>query len=228
LYGKQVPVFIASSGNGFEFTNGKVKVGSRTGQDIDKLNQEYEKFCKLELRKIVDKQIQKLRHKKVKVKLDFIQGNKKIQKDEFLSVNDYLDRFGYSRDIKIEIGVADKEWGINSIDPKNKQFTLFFNQSLIKYDSGRHIEYVVAHELTHIFHRHHQQEFHNTLARLYTRKQDSENFFSNRISYLFKKNGTSSGISFIVLAILAAIVIISSFRYLSTFIDQLFIPQTRF
>ncbi len=228
LFGKQVPVYTKGVGNSFEYRYNQVWVGSSVGGDMDKLNSAFEKYCQVELKKIVTNQIQKLRSKKVKVKLDYIRAGKKVQVDEVLSVNDYLDKFGYSREIEIEIKPAEKEWGINSIDGKRKQFKLFFNQNLIKYDSGKHIEYVVAHELTHVFHRHHEKEFHNTLARLYLRKKTSENFFSNRIRFVFAKSQVSNSLFIFLIGVFVVIVLFLLFGYLSQIFSLLLTPQTRF
>jgi predicted metal-dependent hydrolase len=228
LHGKKLPVYTTSQWPDFVVQGDKVLVTSKLAQNFELLNQSWDRYCQIELRKIVDRQIRKLRTKAIKVKLDYNQNGQKLQKNEVLSVNDYLDKFGYSRSIEIEIGSSQKEWGINKIDPKQKKFTLFFNQNLLKYDSGKHIQYVVAHELVHVFHRDHGPQFQASLNRLYAQKNQSESFWGSGIRTVFNSKQVNSGLLWFIIAVAIGLFLILLSRYLGGVLEGVFSPQSRF
>lgn len=128
-----------------------------------------------------------LQNKKVQVKLKYLQGKKEIYLTKKLSVNDYLKEMGFEKEIHLEFGHSTKEWGVNYIDNKKKKFKLFFNKNLILYDSASHIDYVVGHELGHVFVRDHGPEFNKVVAQLHSGKTSSESFFKSGIGKLFPK-----------------------------------------
>jgi hypothetical protein len=169
--------------NGSEFFAGKNLLNSTT-----KLNQRFDDLAKKYLQKIIQKEINKLRNKVIKTPITYKQGNKTFTKEERVSINSYLKKIGFSQKISFEIGKSDKEWGINKLGKGKKEFSLFFNLNLVKYDSGEHIAYVVAHELCHVFHRNHGPEFQQTLKRLYSKKTKSESFFKYGIKNVFKNS----------------------------------------
>jgi|694.fasta_scaffold15553_9 hypothetical protein len=166
---------------------------SKIAKDFDRLVESYEKFCKKQLASIIQSQIARLKTKKIPVELMYTDGVKTFVQRENLSVRDYLKKIGYKEKLEYKIGHYEKEWGINEINPKQKKFVLYFNQSLIKYDNGPHIEYVVAHELTHVFHRDHGDQFQATLARIFPKKRTSEQFFNRGIGRLFQSTEMISG-----------------------------------
>jgi predicted metal-dependent hydrolase len=200
------------------FDGKRFLANQRIGRDFEKLISVYEKFCKQQLAKIIDRQVANLRRKKVAVELMYTDGIKQFAKRENLSVDDYLKKINYKQKLEYKIGVYEKEWGINEINPKQKKFILYFNQSLIKYDKGPHIEYVVAHELTHVFHRDHGDQFHATLARIFPRKRTSEEFFKTGISRRFALPNLD--ISYTWLWFILAIIILAGIYWLFGFVSN--------
>jgi len=190
--------------------NGKYfEVNKTIGTNFDKLNIEFNSYCKNKLKNIIESQISRLRQKTVEVELIYTDGVKTFPKKIQTSVNKYLKEIGYSTIIDFEIGKYEKEWGINAINPKNKKFTLYFNQDLIKYDDGPNIEYVVAHELTHVFHRDHGEGFNTALQRLFPKKRTAEEFFKSGIATRFRLPNLSGGKNFnLVLIVLVAAILI--------------------
>ena len=180
---------------------GRFEVSTDATKTQESLNKAFDDYCTAELKKIIDVQIAQLRQKKVDVDIPHTDGKKTFDKTLNLSVDDYLTLYQFSKKLDYKIGAYEKEWGINEINPTKKIFTLHFNLNLIKYDSGEHIKYVVAHELTHVFHRDHGPKFQQTLERIYPRKNDSENFFNWRLASMFGKQDSS--FQYIVLGLVA-------------------------
>ena len=141
-----------------------------------------------------------MRTKEIDIDLNYTDGTKKKTK---VSVNSYLKLCGYEPKIEYKVGVYEKEWGINELKAGTKNFTLYFNVNLIKYDSGSHIEYVVAHELAHVFFRDHGTEFNDALFKLYPRKKESEYFFNIRLPSIFGAQDDQGLFYFVVFSLLA-------------------------
>ncbi|MEM1312198.1 MAG: M48 family metallopeptidase [Patescibacteria group bacterium] len=186
----------------FIFRNQKFWVSSRIANNSAVINKEFDKFCEIELGKIIDKAIDKLKRKKIKLALDHTDGKTTFKKVVTLAIDDYLKLIGFDKKVEYKIGNYEKEWGINQINIKQKNFVLFFNLNLIKFDSGEHIKYVVAHELAHIFHRDHGKEFNTTLEKLFPAKRSSENFFDFRLPQMFSSKTSSSGNLFLFFVII--------------------------
>ncbi len=191
------------------FDGNKFWVKPEISKNFSKFQREYEKFCIRELKKIIRSGIASLRDKRVSVSLNYTDGKKTFAKQVKFSVNEYLKELKYSSQIDFKIGQYEKEWGINQINPRKKKFILFFNQNLIKYDSGKHIRHVVAHELAHVFVRDHGSEFHRVLAQLDSGKRQSEDFFSRGIVNVFQNSnlGISNRVFIIILAIALILVL---------------------
>jgi|GEM_PF-2804964 len=206
------------------FDGQKFVVNDSIGTNFDKLNLEFDKYCRQQLKNIINSQIARLRGKNIEVELIYTDGIKNFPKRISTSVNKYLKEIGYNHKIDYKIGKYEKEWGVNEINPKNKTFTLYFNQDLIKYDSGPHIEYVVAHELAHVFHRDHSEGFNQTLHRLFPRKRTSEEFFKSGISRRFRLPNLSGNKNFslILVAIICLILIYFLGQLLISFFGNLF------
>ena len=210
------------------FKNGKFLINSSLAKDFNKFVLSYEKYCKSALAKIIQGSINQLKNKRVKVSLEYQQGNKKFFKEVKISISEYLKAIGFQPKIKFEIGKYEKEWGINQINPKQKNFVLFFNQNLIKYDSGRHIQHVVAHELAHVFIRNHGPEFHKILAQLDPYKNQSENFFKNDINKVFQvanKNNSQLFKTILMVIILLAVGFLL-YQFAINLIDNVFNNNT--
>jgi predicted metal-dependent hydrolase len=205
----------------FVFYQNKFWVNARTAANSELINQEYDKFCEGKLSQIIDRGIEKLRSKKIKIQLDYTDGKSTFKKDMQVSVDDYLKLIEYSKKIDYKIGAFKKEWGINQIDVKQKNFVLFFNLDLIKFDSGDHINYVVAHELAHIFHRDHGPEFNSTLEKLFPTKRNSENFFNFKIPQI--ANPGSGQSSNLVILLIALLVIYALWMVLSQWLAGFFV-----
>jgi flagellar basal body-associated protein FliL len=210
--GERLTVYVdQGSWSGIVLRNKKFFVSDSIAKDFSKLEAKFDEFCDKQLSQIIRSQIAKLRTKKIKTELQYGEGKQTFFKKVNISVNDFLKLVKYSQEIDFKIGKYDKEWGINAIDIKAKKFTLFFNRNLIKYDSGKHIEYVVAHELTHVFHRDHGPKFHSALEKLYIRKNSSESFFSSGIRNIFKKPNAQNRASKPSLNIKTILIIITIF-----------------
>jgi predicted metal-dependent hydrolase len=196
-----------------KFESDRFFISPKLAKNFNLFVKKYDEYCISQLAKIIQSGIDSLKNKKVKVKLEYLRGNEKFLKEVRMSIMEYLKEIGFSQKIKFEIGHYEKEWGINQINPKQKNFVLFFNQNLIKYDSGQHIKHVVAHELAHIFVRNHGPEFHSVLAQLDPNKHQSENFFSKGIAKVFQNPvKANSGLLFYVL-ILAIITLLGFWLY---------------
>jgi predicted metal-dependent hydrolase len=189
----------------FVFYQNKFWVNTRTAANSELINLEYDMFCETKLSQIIEKGIERLRSRKIKIQLDYTDGKTTFKKDMVLSVDEYLKLIDYSKKIDFKIGAYKKEWGINQIDVKQKNFVLFFNLDLIKFDAGDHINYVVAHELAHIFHRDHGSEFNSTLEKLFPSKRNSENFFDFKIPQLLNPaSGQSNNLIIFLIVLLLA------------------------
>jgi hypothetical protein len=199
-----------------------VSSGMATNPDL--LNKVYDDFCVEKLTKIVEKGIEKLRTKKIKLQLDFTDGKNNFKKDMFLSVDEYLKLIDYSKKIEFKIGSFKKEWGINQVDVKHKNFILFFNLDLIKFDSGEHINYVVAHELAHIFHRDHGVEFNQILERLFPTKKLSERFFDFQVADLLKNvtSGDNQSFNLVLLAVVCLLLLFGLWNVVSHWVISIF------
>ncbi|NJS41623.1 M48 family metallopeptidase [Candidatus Gracilibacteria bacterium] len=115
------------------------------------------------IRKIINKQVNKLLNKRVKVNIKYLKSDgTKFTKSERLSAKDHIKALEYNTP-KIIIDLYEKQWGINKVDNRNKNYELHFNLNLIKFGTIDQIQYVVAHEIAHIFYRNHDQEFYNLL-----------------------------------------------------------------
>lgn len=207
-----------------KFDGQKFVVNNSVGTNFDKLNLEFNNYCQRQLKSIINSQIARLRGKNIDLELMYTDGVKNFPKKVTTSVDKYLKEIGYASKIDYKIGKYEKEWGINEINPKNKTFTLYFNQDLIKYDNGPHIEYVVAHELTHVFHRDHGQEFNQSLSRLFPRKRTSEEFFKSGISKRFNLPNIAGNKNFslILIAITSLILIYFLGQFIIGFFGDLF------
>ncbi|GAB4143892.1 MAG: hypothetical protein OHK0017_01850 [Patescibacteria group bacterium] len=191
----------------WRLVDGKFRVNQKTASSNELLNKAYNDFCANQLKKIIEEQTAKLRTKKIELEIPYINNSTKVQfmKKELLSVDDYLKLYGYANEIEFKIGKYEREWGINQIDANKKNFILHFNLDLIKFDSGEHIKYVVAHELTHVFYRDHGDKFQEALQRLYPNKSASESFFTFGIPALFGKQNYSFQYTILILVGLAII-----------------------
>jgi predicted metal-dependent hydrolase len=198
--GQKLPVYPQRQWAQIRVEKDRMWVSQDLAKNFDKFNHAYEKFCQQKLEKIIQREIDRLKTKTVTFKAPFQKLDKtgkvtdKFSKEVKYSVNEYLKERNFSPTLKFKIGSYEKEWGINQIDPKKKKFTLFFNQNLIKFDSGKHIRHVVAHELSHVFIRDHGPEFHRVLRQLDPTKKDSENFFQSGIRQVFKQPTSASNI----------------------------------
>ena len=182
---------------------GKLAINQRLLSDFKLVEEAYNKHCKVELGRIIDRQIARLRGKEVEIELEYTDGVKNFKKKTKVSVNSYLKLCGYEQKIDYKIGIYEREWGINELKVGAKNFTLYFNLNLIKFDSGSHIEYVVAHELAHVFFRDHGVGFNDALFKLYPRKSESEYFFNWKMGFLFGKTQDNS---FFYFAVSAAVI----------------------
>lgn len=207
----------------FRFDGQKFIVNKRLGDNFNLLVKKYEDYCQSQLKGIISRGISKLRSKKISTELEYTDGKSNFLKKVNFSVNDYIKLLGYSSKLDFKIGNYEREWGINEINPKSKKFTLYFNASLIKYDSGSHIEYVVAHELTHVFHRDHGPLFQKALVNLFPKKNYSEEFFNRGISNLFGNVSVDSpALFYLIIAVGALILVYLLFGYIATFFQGLF------
>ncbi len=189
-----------------KWIGGKFAINQRLLNNFKLVEEAYNKHCELELGCIIDRQIAKLRGKEIEIELDYTDGSKKFKKKTKVSVNSYLKLCGYEHKIDYKIGIYEKEWGINELKIGAKKFTLYFNLNLIKFDSGSHIEYVVAHELAHIFFRDHGAGFSDSLTKLYPRKAESEYFFNWRMAVLFGKTQDQTLFYFVITLLAIALV----------------------
>jgi hypothetical protein len=205
----------------FKMVGGKFVINQRLLSDFKLVEEAYNKFCDLEIRKIIDRQIGKLRTKEIDIDLNYTDGTKKKTK---VSVNSYLKLCGYESKIDYKIGVYEKEWGINELKAGAKNFTLYFNLNLIKYDSGSHIEYVVAHELAHVFFRDHGVEFNDALFKLYPRKHESEYFFNMRLPAIFGSQGDQGLFYFVIFSLLAIAIGVWFWQIISGWFQGVFSP----
>jgi len=216
----------------FKMIGGKFAINERLIKNFELVEKAYNNYCEGELRKIIDKQIAKLRAKEIELELDYTDGVKNFKQKTKLSVDGYLKLYKLDPKIDYKIGKYEKEWGINAIDTFRKSFTLYFNLDLIKFDSGSHIEYVVAHELTHIFYRDHGKEFNETLQKLYPRKADSENFFNWRLGVLFGSKQESGAFYFFFFSALAALFLYYIYSQFGIWWQNIFgggnVPKSKF
>lgn len=206
------------------FDGQKFVVNKSIGTNFEKLNLEFNHYCKTKLKNIIESQISKLRQKSIEVELIYTDGLKTFPKKIVTSVNKYLKDIGYSQKIDYKIGKYEKEWGINEINQKSKTFILYFSQDLIKYDNGPNIEYVVAHELTHIFHRDHGDNFNQSLQRLFPKKRSSEEFFKTGISKRFNlvNIGSNNTVAIVLIAIISILLLYFGYQLLTNFLSQIF------
>lgn len=189
------------------YSGGKFWIHKSFARDNDGVNKIFDDFCRKKLSSIIDKGISRLRGKEIDLYLDYTDGTNNFKKNVRFSVDSYLKEIGYSSKIDYKIGNFEYEWGINEIDTGSKTFVLYFNLNLIKYDSGMHIDYVVAHELAHVFHRDHGDGFNDALEKLFPSKQQSEYFFNFGIVNLFGvKPTTNYFLVFIGVSILSYLV----------------------
>jgi hypothetical protein len=199
-------------------------VSPEIGRDFSRVKEEIDAFCKEQIKRYIDRGIAKLRSKKITIQIPFTDGTRSFDKEVSMSIDDYLDATGFSRNIDYEIGSYEREWGINAINVTKKIFTLYFNLNLIKYDDGPHIEHVVAHELAHIFFRDHGPKFQDALRQLDSSTGWSQSFFSGGISQVGQTNN-----SYIYLVIILALISIIYFilQFFST-IGDFFAPSSQF
>jgi len=205
------------------FDGQKFVANKKLQNNFNLLVKKYEEYCSNELKGIIRRGIAKLRSKKIETQIEYTDGQKNFLKKVKLSVNDYIKMLGFSGNLDFKIGNYERERGINEVNPKSKKFTLFFNASLIKYNHGPHIEYVVAHELTHVFHRDHGPLFQKALGNLFPQKNSSEEFFNRGISSIFTAPGKTSSLVFYAImafAVLALVYWMSGF--LSSFLPSFF------
>lgn len=175
--GKDYPIKVdQSQWVEFKFAYNEFRVNERLAKNFSKIEVHYNKFCKQQLKKVVDKYMRQLSNKTIAIPITYTNGTTKI---EYLSVNKYLQKVGY-RPCKYEIDNYAGAWGINEPVIKNKQFVLHFNLSLIKYDTGEKIGYVVAHELAHIFAGGHGRDFQAMVDKLYPGSLHYERFWNTR------------------------------------------------
>jgi hypothetical protein len=206
----------------FKMADGKFVINQRLLLDFKLVEDAYNKFCDTQIRKIIDRQIGKLRTKEIDIDLNYTDGSKKKTK---VSVNSYLKLCGYESKIDYKVGIYEKEWGINEIKAGAKNFTLYFNLNLIKFDSGSHIEYVVAHELAHVFFRDHGEGFNDALFKLYPRKKESEYFFNMRLPAILGTQSDQGMFYFIVFSLLAFAAGIWLWQSISGWFHGLFSPS---
>ena len=100
---------------------------------------------------------------------------------------------------------------------------LFFNLDLIKFDNGEHINYVVAHELAHVFHRDHGKEFNETLERLFPTKRLSERFFDFKVADIISgvKNGNQS-FNMVILGVILLLILFGLWNLVSQWFISFF------
>ena len=175
--GKVLPIIVEpKQWRDIRIVSGKeVRVNSKTGASAQELFMpRYNALVKSELQSIVKKALPKFLNKKIRYEVLYTNGTKKVQK---LSAKEWASMLGIET-IKHVIGSYDSEWGINQIDNKKREFILHFNLNLIKFDSGDKINYVVAHEVAHVFERGHDKAFEKVLQQLYPRSKQSEKFWN--------------------------------------------------
>ncbi len=197
----------------FKYAKGKFWVSGNLANNPAKLNEVYENFCRSQLSAIIDNIIAKFRTRKVSVELDYTNGAKVFKRKVKTSVNEYLKMVGFSQDIQYKIGSFKKEWGINQTDPTNKHFVLYFSSDLIKFDDGENATFIVVHQLTHIFHKDHDESFNRTFEQLYPTKQSNTGIFNFQFGQLIgiRKSG---GLNLLVLFIVSLLVVFSFFNFL--------------
>jgi predicted metal-dependent hydrolase len=184
----------------FDFRGGKIWVNQYTAENQMHFLDVYDQFCKNELEKIIHRQLNRLRSKPIPVEIEYqnTQTKERFFKEEAYSVDEFLRKLDFSPKIEYQIGKYEREWGVNQISPQDKRFTLLFNLDLIKFDGDSHIEYVVAHELAHVFHRDHGDKFQKALQNLYSGKNRSEYFFEFGIKNLVSKPQTTAPLVFVL------------------------------
>lgn len=221
--GKQVEIWVnPSQWRSFYFDGNKFWISKNLAQNNHKLNQSYQNYCNQELKNILQNTVNNLKHKKIVTNLPYSNGVKHIYKQTSLSINEYLKLTGYSQNLDIKIGDYTKEWGINEINPHKKKFTLYFNKNLIIFDDKQHIQYVVAHELTHIFHRDHGKEFNQTLEKLFPQKHDSEDFFERRIVTVFSPLTQNYTWFYILIGLVLTLLLVQLFNTFILWLGQFF------
>jgi predicted metal-dependent hydrolase len=178
--GKRLPVYIdKSQWRSFRLVNDKeFRVTESVGRSKDRLMKEYNSFLIDKIKRIVDKYFDKLIQKTISFDIKYTDGSKKRHR---ISAKEYAKMMGIER-VRYEIGSYEKEWGINQIDSKRKEFILHFNYNLLMYDKGDKIGYVVAHEVAHIFSRGHDKEFQETVEKLYSGARKYERFWDEDFS----------------------------------------------
>jgi len=163
--GKKLPVYVDDSlfWSSLRLSSGRILIKKSLAGDIKKFTKEYNNFCKNRLEKIVTRQVNRLLNKRVKVNIKYVRSDgAKFTKTERVSASGHIKDLDY-KPTKIIIDLYEKEWGINKVNDRNKNFELHFNLNLIKFGSDDQIRYVVAHEIAHIFYRDHGREFYNLL-----------------------------------------------------------------
>jgi hypothetical protein len=199
---------------------GRFEINQDTASDKTSFLSSYSDYCSNELRKIIDRQIAVLRQKKIDVPIPHTDGKTTFNKNLHISVDDYLKMIGFNTKIDYKIGQYEKEWGINELDNKKKTFVLHFNYKMIYFDNGEKIKYVVAHELTHVFHRDHGNEFQQTLERLYPEKRQAEYFFNWGIASKF--GNQSYSFQYFILIIIALGLIFWLGSYIWDYFQKIF------
>lgn len=154
------------------------RVKPKLGNDLNRFNKYYNNFLENQLSALIKKYMKQYLNKKIRYEILYTDGSKKKQK---LSAKEYAALFDIDT-IKFKIGAYSKEWGINQIDSKKKEFILHFNLDLIKFDRGEKIAYVVAHEVAHIFERGHDRAFNKVLEQLYRGRRSSERFWDKEFA----------------------------------------------
>ena len=99
------------------------------------------------------------------------------QKKLRMSAKKYLEELGFKTKVKVEVGFYTKEWGINKVNSKQKEFILYFNTHLMSKDPD-YIKYVVAHEVAHIFVRDHSKQFDTVVRQLYLHQRKAERYLN--------------------------------------------------
>ena len=188
-----------------KFFRNKVVVSALLASNPNVLSKKYDEFCIDKLNKIILKNINKLKNKKVWIELEYKNRTKIYNKLEKISASAYLRKIGYEEKIDFKVGKYQKEWGVGKIEEGKKKFVLYFDLDLIKFKDLNGISIEVAHKISHIFHKEHDSKFYQTLGELKPKKQNTVDYTNFKILDLV--NGTLVGNLSLFLIFISFIVI---------------------
>jgi len=155
---------------------------------LEKFRKAYDEFCKKELENLVKRLTSKLLVKRVNFKKTLVDQKTGVKKVKTVRMNatERLKEYNFSQKVDIKVDNYDGAWGMNEPIIKNKKFILHFNLKLIQFGDQRKIEYVVTHEIAHIFYQDHSKNFDQVAADLYYGTRSAESFWNDGFLRAFR------------------------------------------